>query len=356
MKGRNRNSVFYLSLPVLLAVAWLLPQAIQAKKSDSHEKAWLGVSVSELSRKDRKKFDLQRHEGVRILYVIDDSPADYADLESGDIILAVNGDNIKGPRHFSRLIRNYKPGDSVTFSVIHDGKDKKVKIKLEEYARDSDRDISVFSVVPGRGFSFGFDSQPYLGVYLQELNKDLAAYFKVDAEKGVLITEVEEDSPAEEAGLKPGDILANIDGEEVDSPEEVMDILRDYDEGEKIEVTVIRSGEQRNFSVELGESDSDYSFRHFYRSPGRFKIVVPDHERFYRLHYMPEIEQNIRREIRQNIERNVLRQIRESGIRNIKEQQYRIRLDMKRMRDQLRNQLKWIREDDLKLVSATDPF
>ena len=277
MKGRNKISLPVSGLIFILLGLWIMPDFVIPAESKDEKKAFLGVSVQEVTKKYRKKYDLKRGEGILITHVTEDSPADFADMEYGDIILSVDGSELKSPGHLTRLIRKHNPGDKVTLQVIHDGKQKSLKLELSEYGEDEDYvGFSLLQSSPNI-FSFNIGEKPYLGVYLQELNEDLAGYFKVDEDAGVLITEVEEDSPAEAAGIKPGDILAEIDDEEVESPEDATEILSEYDAGDEIDITVIRSGGKKKIKVELDEPSSGSGRGRFFFNTGKrgFNISVP---------------------------------------------------------------------------------
>lgn len=266
MIGGNMKRRQFQLIWILIAVFAIGSLGFAFKRIDKDkDRPWLGVSVMDVSKKNKKEYDLGRNEGVQVSYVIDNSPADFVDLERGDLILAVDGAKLKGPRHFTRLIRKKKPGDNLSLEVIHDGKDKTIKVELANY-QDRDDESGLF-------YSYGFrddepavlfagGSRPYLGVHMQDMNEDLAKYFSVDAEDGVLITDVEEESPAEDAGMKPGDILSQIGGEAVEVTDDVLEILGDYDSGEEVELSIVRSGKAQKINVELGESDHGYGGIH----------------------------------------------------------------------------------------------
>jgi membrane-associated protease RseP (regulator of RpoE activity) len=84
----------------------------------------------------------------------------------------------------------------------------------------------------------------YLGVDLQDLDSDLASYFKIDPKAGVLITRVERDSPAAKAGLRSGDIVTQFNGKKTASQEDLRDALNDLKEGEDAKLTVLRHGKE----------------------------------------------------------------------------------------------------------------
>jgi serine protease Do len=90
-------------------------------------------------------------------------------------------------------------------------------------------------------------------VYIQEVTPEIAEQFDLTEAKGVLVGDVIEDSPAEEAGIKRGDIIVKVNDEEVNSPEELQDKIRSIEIGEKVNVEVIREGKEITFVVKIGE-------------------------------------------------------------------------------------------------------
>jgi len=93
----------------------------------------------------------------------------------------------------------------------------------------------------------------WLGVYIQEVTPEIAEQFNLKEAKGVLVGDVIKDSPAEEAGIKRGDIITRVNNEEVDSPGELQDKIRDIDIGKKANIEVVRDGKTINFIVKIGE-------------------------------------------------------------------------------------------------------
>ena len=93
----------------------------------------------------------------------------------------------------------------------------------------------------------------WLGVYIQEVTPEIAEQFDLSEAKGVLVGDVIGDSPAEEAGIKRGDIIVRVNDEEVNSPEELQDRIRSIEIGEKANVEVMREGKEITFVVKIGE-------------------------------------------------------------------------------------------------------
>ncbi len=93
----------------------------------------------------------------------------------------------------------------------------------------------------------------YLGVTMQELNEDVLKGLDTKATRGVLISQVLEGSPAEEAGIQEGDIVVEFDRKEVASPEELRDLVGKSRVGEAVKVKVLRDGEPKTLSVTVGQ-------------------------------------------------------------------------------------------------------
>ncbi|MFW6082396.1 MAG: DegQ family serine endoprotease, partial [Desulfosalsimonas sp.] len=93
----------------------------------------------------------------------------------------------------------------------------------------------------------------WLGVGIQELNDDLKEYY--DTDSGVLVSQVFEGDPAEEAGIEPNDIIVSVNGRKVDSPRELSRTIAEIKPGEKAEIKYIREGKTRTAEVTLSKRD-----------------------------------------------------------------------------------------------------
>ena len=213
--------------------------------------AWLGIWLGRVTPSVRKRYHIRSKEGVFVVDVVDDSPADRAGIRKHDVILSFDGEKVRGPEELNDLLEEHKPGERVNVVIARRGVKKTVRVVLGR--KPSTPFHKLVPAVP-KALLYGSASS-WLGVELQELNPDLARYFKLRKPRGALVTSVEPGSPADKAGLKAGDVIVEIDGEEVETPDDVQEILDDLEPGDTVTVTVIRNGRRKTFEVELSEGN-----------------------------------------------------------------------------------------------------
>jgi prepilin-type processing-associated H-X9-DG protein len=97
----------------------------------------------------------------------------------------------------------------------------------------------------------GRAEHPYVGVSLVDLTPEIATRFGVSVDSGAIITGVDPDGPASDAGIEPGGVVTAVEGEEVTSTGDLLAALRRYDPNERVEITVARDGDAREFTVVL---------------------------------------------------------------------------------------------------------
>lgn len=220
--------------------------------------------------------------GARIVSVIEDSPAEAAGLEEGDVIVGVEGTTVRGPSGLSKRMRSHAPGESVALAIVRDGREETVVVEL-----GSRQDV-VKMLTPGRhgfrvfapgsvitdceddedcDFSFDFNFQnfgrPMLGVQIVDVTEELRNHLGSDEDRGVLIGKVFEDSPAEAAGLEVGDLIVSVDGRDVEDVGDILKALQDK-RGESFGVEVIRDRRPMRLEVSIPEADDPSGPRTFY--------------------------------------------------------------------------------------------
>jgi len=105
------------------------------------------------------------------------------------------------------------------------------------------------------------DGSGWLGVALQQLTPSLREAMDISSDAGVLITEVVEDSPAEEAGLKLGDVILEYDGQTVSSPRRLTKLVRVTEPQTEVTLRILRKGQEKTFRVKLGQKEPGKHFK-----------------------------------------------------------------------------------------------
>lgn len=217
-------------------------------------------------------------EGALIESVIEETPASESDLQAGDIITALNGQEINSFESLGEAIRSQEPGATVSLEYLRDGAAQSMEIEIGE--REEVRRI--VNGVPhpphpprpphphgNKDFDFDFDfdfddkEEAYHYEYHYEYDGDEedeemdpnAAFLGIvgeSVEEGVRVNKVFEGSTAEALGLAEGDIIRKLDNEGIDDISELVDYLEEKSAGDEIKVSFERDGEKMKESGELG--------------------------------------------------------------------------------------------------------
>ncbi|HMB67909.1 MAG TPA: PDZ domain-containing protein [bacterium] len=240
------------TLAVLAALTLAAPAS--AGDDDSAERGWLGVRLQRVSGGLAEALDLKEDTGVLIGQVMDDSPAMEAGLKSGDIVTQVNDAKVGTPSELRDAVTALNAGDKADVHYLRDGKAKKVAVTLGE---SPDRDVFSMERFPHalrelghvRDLRFG-GKHGFLGVMTQDLDGDLSAYFGAE-DGGALVTEVVEDSPAEKLGLRAGDVIVGVAGDDVEDARDLRRAVGRADDEEEVEVVWLRDKKRESGKVAL---------------------------------------------------------------------------------------------------------
>jgi serine protease Do len=208
----------------------------QLQKQGKVTRGWLGVVIQNVDKDLADSFGLSKAGGILVSEVQQDSPANAAGVKQGDIIMRLNDVELKDVSDLRNRVAMLEPGTTAVLMVIRDGREKKIQVTIGEQPAD-------FGKAGGAGSSQDILA-PY-GLTLQELTPDLAEKFSYEAGSGLIISDVRQGSPAETAGLKPGQLVEEINREKITSLSELEKTLRNAGKAEKILLRV-RSG---NFST-----------------------------------------------------------------------------------------------------------
>jgi serine protease Do len=192
---------------------------------DGHvTRGYLGVMIQDLTPGLAREFQLKDNTGALVGEVTPRSPAEKAGLKAGDIVTEFNGKKVTDSRHLKLEVARIKPGDSVSVKVLRDGASKSFEVTVKEMPGSQE-----LSKADNRGGSKD-DNGTLNGVTVGDLDNPTRQQFDIPAQvRGVVITEVAPDSAAAEAGLKPGDVILEINRHPVKNAEEAVQLTEKTD-------------------------------------------------------------------------------------------------------------------------------
>ncbi|MDD4050506.1 MAG: PDZ domain-containing protein [candidate division Zixibacteria bacterium] len=248
-------------LSVMLALTALAVFAIGSAGAATEKDGtpWIGVFTQKIDPNLKEAFDLDRADGVVVVDIMKDSPAEKAGLHRKDIVISVNGKKVDSPDVLSEYVQETHPGDTTIIVVLHNGKEDKYPVIIgNRPGRKFDAARNNYGDNLRKYFQFGSTPSSYIGTQIIDLNAQLADYFGVPNGEGVLVTEVEKDSPAEKAGLKAGDVIVAVDGKAVAETQDLVDLIGDKEKGDKVTVAYYRRGARAELPVKVDERDESY--------------------------------------------------------------------------------------------------
>ena len=191
----------------------------QLRASGRVVRGWLGVSIQPLGPELRKALGLGDQEGALIADIVRKSPAEAAGLQRGDVVIGLAGKRITEPGTLSREIAMARPGSKIELRVLRDGHERTIDVRVgnlpEETSTEEPENLG--EDAPHRG-GRGGESVGNLGLALETLSDAARRQLGYARDvKGALVTGVASGSPADDAGLRPGDVILQVDRQEVDS-------------------------------------------------------------------------------------------------------------------------------------------
>jgi serine protease Do len=176
----------------------------QLKEKGKVVRGWLGVVVQKVTPELAESFNMKKPKGALIADVEPGGPADEAGIRSGDIIISFDGKDVEEMADLPMMVAQTPVGEKVTVSVLRDGDKKDFTVKIGEL---QEKQYSAMAET---------DTED-LGIKVREITPELARQYELPEESGVIVTDVQFGSPAAEAGLRKGDIIKEVNRDEITS-------------------------------------------------------------------------------------------------------------------------------------------
>jgi serine protease Do len=180
------------AIPINL-VKELLPEL---KAKGKVTRGWLGVSIQRMTPEIAEGFGMEKARGALVATVIEGSPADEAGIETGDVIIEYNGQRIEESNQLPILVARTDVGKSAKLTVMRDNKQIPITVKIGEL---KEQEVVASSPQSGK-----------LGLTVQNVTPEIAESLGLDGTAGVVVTAVQPQSVASEAGLRGSDVILEI--------------------------------------------------------------------------------------------------------------------------------------------------
>jgi serine protease Do len=194
-------------------------------------RGWFGIQIQDVTESDAKDLELAAG-GALIMRVEENSPAQKAGLKRYDLIVAINGKEVKAAADLQMEIANSNPGDEIDVTIFRNRDKQKVRIKVSE-APDAAKEQAVA------------DSKSLnLGMVLVKNTPALAREYELKTAKGLVVENVDRSGVAAENGLKPGDVILAVNRSEIDSVEQFKRMLGSRRSGSMVLLLINRNGDE----------------------------------------------------------------------------------------------------------------
>ncbi len=223
--------------------------AEQIIKSGTVHHGYLGISMNNVTPDNATFFNLPDATGAIVSQVTPDSPASRAGLKSGDVLRELNGKKIESSSALQVAVSEMAPGNTISLGILRDGKPETLKATVGEFHKEAEEAANGAS---------GDHQHGKLGLAVANLTPDLRQQFNIPTQlKGAAIENVRPASPADDAGLSPGDVILEVNRHAVESADNFVSQVHSVPAGKDILLLVWSHGGASYRVVHPDQDDTD---------------------------------------------------------------------------------------------------
>ena len=234
------------SIPSAIAA----PVIAQLREFGHTRRGWLGVRIQTVTKEIAEELGLEEASGALVADVTPNSPAEVAQFKPGDVILMFDGQDVPEMRDLPRIVAGTEIGKEVDVVLLRKGEMKTIPVIIDEL------DETPPTVTAAASSETTNTEAESLGMTFAAINPDLRERFGLAEDmNGVIVTDVDPEGAAAERNIRPGDVIVEVGLEEVITPDDVLDRVKQAAEAKRKSVLLLldSSGEQRFVAVELSE-------------------------------------------------------------------------------------------------------
>jgi serine protease Do len=193
-------------------------------------RGWLGVTIQQVTPQLAKSFGLENAEGALVSEVEKGSPADKAGFRQGDIIVEFDGKPVNLAHQLPTMVAESKIGQTVPVAILRHGERKTLEVTVEEMPASE------------RVANLPESATPW-GLAVADITPKLRQRYDLEQSSGVVVTEVKRGSVADEAGIRPGDVVREVDHEPVDNVQDYEKVLAKTGNAPQVLLLLQRQGQ-----------------------------------------------------------------------------------------------------------------
>jgi serine protease Do len=203
-------------------------------KTGKVQHGYLGISMNDVTPDNSTFFNLPDASGAIVSQVTPDSPASQAGLKSGDVLRELNGTKIRNGGQLQVAVSQTAPGTNIQLGILRDGKPQTLTVKVGEYKGGKQL---------AENENGGSHTHARLGVGVGDLTQDTRQQANIPSSvHGAVVESVKPGSPADDAGLAPGDVIEEVNRKPVQSAQQFADDVRNAPAGKDILLLVYSHG------------------------------------------------------------------------------------------------------------------
>ncbi|MFB0923059.1 MAG: DegQ family serine endoprotease [Alphaproteobacteria bacterium] len=227
----------------------------QLQQFGQTRRGWLGVRIQTVTDEIAESIGLDGTRGALVSSVTDKGPAEAGGIKAGDVILSFDSKPVDSMRELPRIVAETDIGKSVPVEVWRDERQQTVAIKIGEL----EEEVPVLASTGPRGNAVEPEEAAIddLGVSVTSITDEMRQQFNLPNElQGVVITAVEPNSAAAEKSLRPGDVIVEVSQEEVKTPGQIAEKIREARDADRSSVLlkINRNGDRRFVAVRINKS------------------------------------------------------------------------------------------------------
>lgn len=235
----------YMGLSFAIPINVAKNVADQLKTEGHADHGWLGVMIQDMNQALAQSFGLDKPHGALVAQVTPNSPAQKAGLKAGDVILSYNGTELNRSNELPPLVGSTAAGSTASLGILRDGKEQTLKLTIGKLNEKSEK---LAANDNGSGSS---DEENALGLAVTDLNAEQRSDLGIQS--GVLVTGMNPEGVAAEAGIRPQDVILSFNHQPVKNVSQLEKLIDHSPKGKPAAVQVMRKQQTLFVAIPIPE-------------------------------------------------------------------------------------------------------